>query len=139
MRKPDLIVIAVCVGILAAGFVFGFRQPSTVEPVPDPQPAPVVIYETDSGSATAEKFFRLYAGYCAAAVDTIAAKVESGESDSLTIATEWAALSKAAREEASKGLDARIQVLIQSPASSKEKADWIRESKAGFLKVANGQ
>lgn len=138
MRKSDVVVAGVCCLLLVAGFAVGFKSPSETSPVPDVTPDSVVIFETDSGSATAEKFFRLYAGYCAAAVDGIASKAESGEADSLAIAQEWQALTKAAREEASKGLDARVTALLKSSLTNKEKADWIRESKSGFLRVANG-
>lgn len=136
MKKLDVVgvVLLLVVGLLT--FV-PVRSSDSVQPEPNNRKEPLVIYETDSGSVTAEKFFRLYAGYCAAAIDGIADKIESGQSDSMTIAEEWSALSKAAREEAGKGLDSRIVALIKSDLTAKQKADWVRESKNGFLKVAN--
>lgn len=137
MKRSDILLIGLLC-CFALTFVPIPKGSAPIVPDQEQKPEPIVIYETDSGSVTAEKFFRLYAGYCAAAIDGIADKIESGQSDSMTLAEEWSALSRAAREEAGKGLDARVAALVASEATPKEKADWVRESKAGFLKVANG-
>ena len=105
---------------------------------PDP-PAPVddAISPTDSGSETARKFMAMYAAKHAVLAQEIAERVQTTEEDSFQVASAWAAASKAARESASAGVDARAAALAADESMTREqKAEWLRDAGRGFADVA---
>ena len=108
---------------------------SQTRPIDDVQPddsetKSIVFRADDSGETTAANFIRAYSRNLAPIARNMAAEIAKGEKDSMTLAKEWVAASQVAREEASKGVNARVAELVKQSETDRTIATRFLEEAA---------